>query len=184
MLTINIVGEEQYDEESNRFLLPVDYSVELEHSLVSLSKWESEWCKPFLDSKEKTVEETYSYIEHMVVGEKPPPDFLKRLRQSDLEKISAYLGAKGTATTFFDYGSDANAKKSSEVFTSETIYYLMASYQIPFVPCDTWNLNRLMTLIRVFQIKNEKPKKMSRADLARRNAELNRQRREQLKSNG
>lgn len=179
MLKVVIDSVEHFDEETQTFVEKGGTEVELEHSLLSLSKWESKFEKPFLGKEEKTTEEVLGYIEAMVVGE-IPEGFLAKLSEKHVSEINNYINAKMSATWFSDH-SDAPA--SREVITSELIYYWMISFQIPF-ECETWHLNRLFTLIRICNLKGAKPKKMSRAEIARRNRELNAQRRAQLGTSG
>lgn len=180
MLTITVSGVESYDEKLEQFVSIGDITLELEHSLVSLSKWESEFEKPFLGKGDKTSEETLAYIRCMVLGKDPPGDFLQRLSKENLETINAYIDRKMTATWFSD---QPGAPRSREVITSELVYYWMTVFDIPF-ECETWHLNRLFTLIRICNVKQAKPKKMSRAEVATRNRELNAQRKAQLGTRG
>jgi len=180
MLTIKVLGVEAYDEKLEQFVTIGDLTLELEHSLVSLSKWESEFEKPFLGKEAKTSEETLAYVRCMVLTENPPGNFLQRLSKENLETIHEYIDRKMTATWFSD---QPGAPRSREVITSELVYYWMTVFQIPF-ECETWHLNRLFTLIRICNIKQAKPKKMSRAEIASRNRELNAQRKAQLGTRG
>lgn len=180
MLIITVPGVESYDEKLEKFVNIGDVTLELEHSLVSLSKWESEFEKPFLGKGEKSSEETLGYVRCMIVGEIPRGDYLKRLSKDNLEAIHAYIERKMTATWFSD---QPGTPKSREVITSELVYYWMTAFQIPF-ECEAWHLNRLFTLIRICGIKQAKPKKMSRSEMAARNRELNAQRKAQLGTKG
>jgi hypothetical protein len=180
MLTIMVPGIELYDEILEEFTSSPSITLELEHSLVSLSKWESEFEKPFLNEKEKTTEETLGYIRAMTLTSNVPPEVYLRLSKENLDSIRTYIDAKMTATWFSD---SSNAPKSREVITAEIIYYWMVTFQIPF-ECQYWHLGRLLTLIRVCSIKNAPPKKMSRADQAAHNRSLNAQRRAKLGSRG
>ncbi len=180
MLTITVPGVEYFDEEKQEFLTDGDFVLELEHSLVSLSKWESIYEKPFLGVGEKTTEEILSYIETMILTSKFPPEVLHNLSEDNLEQINTYIEAKMTATWFSDV---PNAPKSREVITSELIYFWMFGFNIP-MQCETWHLNRLFTLIKVCNVKNAAPKKMSRGEQAARNRELNAQRKAQLNTQG
>jgi hypothetical protein len=157
-----------------------DCVLDLEHSLVSLSKWESIYEKPFLGPKEKTPEEILGYIEAMILNPKIPPGVLSRLSLENRDEISAYIDSRQSATWFRETTSPAHSR---EVITSELIYYWMISCNIPF-ECQNWHLNRLFTLIRVFNVKNTKPTKMSRGELAARNRALNEQRKTQLGTQG
>jgi hypothetical protein len=180
MLTIIVSGTEMYDEKQGKFVSVNDVTLELEHSLVSLSKWESIFEKPFLGKDSKTPEEIYTYIKCMTLTPEVPEEVFTRLSQDNLETITKYIEAKRTATWFSD---QPGPPKAREVITSEVIYYWMTTFQIPF-ECERWHLNRLFTLIRVCNIKQGKPKKMSRSEIARRNRELNAQRKAQLGTSG
>lgn len=180
MLTIVIEGDELFDEETNTFSTTNDVTIELEHSLLSLSKWESKHEKPFLSSNEKTGEEIFDYIAAMVLTPNIDPDVLERLSPKNIEQIQEYIDSKQSATTF---GIMPERRGQGEVITSELIYYWMVAFQIPF-ECQEWHLNRLFSLIRICNIKNSPPKKMSRAEMAQRNAALNAQRRQQLGTKG
>jgi hypothetical protein len=169
-----------FDEQSGEFATHGDVTLELEHSLVSLSKWESEWEKPFLGTKAKTPEEIFSYIKCMILTPNPPGEILHKLSKDNLELINAYIDAKMTATWFSE---SPGTPKTREIITSELIYYWMTLFNIPF-ECENWHLNRLFTLIRICNIKQAKPKKMSRSEIAARNRELNHQRKAQLGTKG
>ena len=179
MLTIVVPGVEHFDEDKQEFVTVGDVVLDLEHSLVSLSKWESKYEKPFLGN-EKSTEETIGYVKCMVITPDVPEETFDKLTDSNLISIQEYLDAKMTATWF----SEApGAPQTRDVITAELIYYWMITFQIP-MECQNWHLNRLFTLIRVCNIKQSKPKKMSRADIAARNRELNEQRRAQLGTKG
>ena len=180
MLTIIISSPEQYDELNNKFIKSEIFVVELEHSLASMSKWESKFEKPFLGKSEKTTDETVEYIKCMVVTPNFDYNILNYLSNSNLHEINKYIDSKQTATTF---NQIADKKNNAEVVTSELIYYWMIAFNIPF-SCENWHLNRLLTLVRICNVKNSKPKKMSRTELAQRNAMLNAERRARLNSSG
>ena len=176
MLEINVVTGESYDETDSKFKTDQTYRVELEHSLVSVSKWESLWEIPFLGKDDKTSEQTVSYVRMMIRGDDPPPEVFQKLLTSHLPEIKTYIEAKMTATTV------AEAPGSSgrpEIITSELIYFWMISMKIP-VQFQDWHLNRLITLIRVITLKNAPKKKMSMAD----RKALNRQRLAQHNTRG
>ena len=179
MLTIILPAGEWYDQERNLFIPYKECSLTLEHSLVSISKWESKWHKPFYGNKEKTQEETIDYIRCMVIGQIPDINFYKRFSEKNISEISEYITDPMTATTF----SNNNKKASKEILTSEIIYYLMVAYGIPF-ECQKWHINKLLTLIKVCEIKNEPPKKMSKADIYSRNRALNAARRAKYNTKG
>lgn len=178
MLKIDVPSREVYDEETQRFYVVPATELELEHSLVSLSKWESEWEKPFLGKDPKTTEETISYIKAMTLTEDIPPEVYANLTNDNLNSVNEYIGKKMTATWFREDG-----KKGREIITAELIYYWMVSFRIPF-ECQYWHLNRLFTLVKVCSEKNSPPKKMSRSEIAQRNRELNAQRKAQLGTRG
>jgi hypothetical protein len=179
MLEITIPGIELYDEEKNEFINYDEKTVKFEHSLVSVSKWESKWCKPFLSGKEKTAEEILDYIICMTVTEGITDDIYSRLTQENFSKINEYIGHPMTATTF----NDERKSGSREIITSEIIYYWMVAFNIPF-ECQYWHLNRLLTLIKVCNIKNNPPKKMSKQEVLSRNKALNEARKRELKTKG
>ena len=181
MLRLTIpLSPEGWDEEKQEFVEPRTVTLLLEHSLISLSKWESKWCKPFLGKEEKTYEETIDYIKCMTTTQNVDPDAYNHLTQENVNQINEYISAPMTATTFRD---EKKGRINNEIITSELVYYWMVALQIPF-ECQKWHLNRLLTLIKVCNIKNQPPKKMSKGDVMRRNAELNAARRKQLNSKG
>jgi hypothetical protein len=180
MLTIIVSGTESFDETTGKFVVVGGTALELEHSLVSLSKWESIHEKAFLGKTAKTSEEVVSYIECMVMTSEIPPEVFQELSEANFTAINDYLNANMTATYFQDNPITPNSR---EVITSELIYYWMTVFNIPF-ECEHWHLNRLFTLIRICNIKQEKPKKQNRAQIAARNRELNEQRKKQHGTTG
>jgi hypothetical protein len=180
MLTIIVPGVEMFDDEYQEFVTKDDIVLELEHSLASLSKWESIYEKPFLGEVPKSSDELLGYIKAMTLTLNVSEKVFHKLSQDNINEINTYLDSKMTATWFSD---SPNAPKTREIITSELIYYWMTVFNIPF-ECETWHLNRLFTLIRICNIKQAKPKKMSRSEIASRNRELNAQRKAQLGSTG
>jgi hypothetical protein len=180
MLKLIIPGTEYFNEETETFETVGDVELELEHSLVSLSKWESKFKKPFLTNDKKTANEIYCYIETMIISPIYPADALMRLSEDNINRINDYIESPESATTF---GAMPDKKVKGEVITSELIYYWMVAFNIPF-ECEYWHLNRLFSLIRICNIKNSKPKKMSRNEIATRNRELNAIRRAQYNTKG
>lgn len=181
MLYITVPSVELWDEAKEEFVKTKEQTLQLEHSLVSVSKWEAKWCKVFLSRKEKTYEETIDYIKCMTITQNVSPDTYKYLTKDNIEQINKYISAPMTATWFSE--DKSGSRSNSEQVTSELIYYWMIAFNIPF-ECQKWHLNRLLTLIRVCNIKNKPAKKMSRSDIMRRNASLNAARRKQLNTNG
>lgn len=180
MLQIVVPGCELWDEQTEEFKQEKDQILQLEHSLISLSKWESKWCKVFLSKQEKSYEETIDYIKCMTLTQNVDPEVYNRLTRENVSEIEKYIAAPMTATYF---SNDQNKSSSREQITSELIYYWMIALNIPF-ECQKWHLNRLLTLIRVCEIKNRPPKKMSKSAIMSRNAALNAERRKRLNSNG
>lgn len=180
MLQLVIEPREEWNETTQEFVYTKGQTLQLEHSLVSVSKWEAKWCKPFLSKESKTVEETVDYIRCMTLTQNVDPNIYRILSRENLEKVNAYIDSPMTATKVPDKSS---GPQSRETITSELIYYWMISYQIPF-ECQKWHLNRLLTLIRVCGYKNAPAKKHSKRDLMSRNAALNAARRQQLNTKG
>jgi len=180
MLRITIPAVEQWNEEKQEFISTKEQMLSLEHSLVSISKWESKWCKVFLTKQEKTFEETLDYIKFMTLTQNVDPEVYKYLTNGNIDEINRYIEAPMTATYFSE---DKNGKTSREQITAEIIYYWMISLNIPF-ECQKWHLNRLLTLIKVCNIKNTPPKKRNKKEIMSRNAALNAARRKQLNTKG
>lgn len=175
-----VLGDEFFNEETQEFEIPNQVVVDLEHSLISLSKWESDYQKPFLGVGEKTSEEIFGYLKAMIISPNVDPDVLYTCTQSTIDKIQAYIDSSQSATTF---GTMPERRGPGETITSELIYFWMVSYNIPF-ECQHWHLNRLFALIRICNIKNTPPKKMSRNEIAQRNRELNERRKQELGTKG
>ena len=180
MLKIIIPSTEMWDEVNEKFVYSKEQVLQLEHSLVSLSKWESKWCKPFLSKENKTFEETIDYIRCMTINQNIQDEVYNCLTGENIREINEYISAPMTATRF---SNDAIGKGSREQITSELIYYWMIALNIPF-ECQKWHINRLLTLIRVCNIKNHPSKKMSRREIMSRNTALNAARRKKLRTNG
>lgn len=180
MLRITIKGDDFFDEEKNEFISIGDVILDLEHSLVSLSKWEAKYEKAFLGRSEKTNEELFDYLRCMIVNEDFDPTVMQRASKENFEEIQKYIESNQSAVKF-----DAMPGKSGtgETITSELIYYWMVAYNIPF-ECEVWHLNRLFALIRICNVKNAPKKKMSKQEIARQNRELNAKRKAELGTKG
>lgn len=173
MLTLEIDGGvECWDEKTEEFLYSKSMTLTLEHSLYTISKWEEKWLKPFFDEKPKTNEEALDYIRIMSVGQ-TDPDVYKCLNESHIKAINDYISSPATATTISQKQKTQPTRK--EKLTSELIYYAMIAYEIP-VEFEHWHINRLMTLIKVCDIKNNPQKKMKGRELAKYNHGLNAER--------
>lgn len=179
MLQITIPKQELFNDKTQEFISTKETTIQLEHSLVSLSKWESKWNVPFLGKGEKTIEQTLDYIKCMTITQNVNPLVYSCLTNKNIDDINNYIDAPMTATTF----GQSNQPPNREIVTSEVIYYWMIALNIP-MECQKWHLNRLLTLIRVCNIKNTPPKKMSRSEIINRNAALNAARRKKLNSKG
>lgn len=180
MLQITIPGVEMWDERNEEFVFSDEQVLTLEHSLVSISKWEAKWQKPFLSKDPMTDGETVDYIRCMSLSGDVDPDVLRRLTRENIRQVSEYIDNPMTATTIHE---QKTGRRSNEMVTSELIYYWMVALNIPF-ECQYWHLNRLLTLIRVCNIKNQDPKKMSKRDIYSSNAALNAARRKQMHTKG
>ena len=179
MLKITIPALEQFNETDNEFVILKEQRLQLEHSLVSLSKWESKWCKPFLSKENKTFEESVDYIRCMTLTQNIDPNVYLRIGSENVKQVSEYIEAPMTATVF----SSAKKATSKEIITSEIIYYWMITMNIPF-ECTKWHLNRLLALINVCNIKNQPQKKMNKKEIMNQNASLNAARRQALNTKG
>lgn len=181
MLKIIIPNQEFWDEKKEEFINTKSTILQLEHSLVSLSKWESKWHKPFLSKGNKTSEETIDYIRCMTLTQNVNPSIYNFITNEIIKQVSNYIDDPMTATWF----SKEDKKLSSrEVITAEIIYYWMVTLNIPF-ECQKWHLNRLLTLIKVCNLKNNTSQQtLSKNQLAKRNIELNAARRKALRSKG
>ena len=178
MLRITIPGREFWDEVNNEFVSYDDCELKLEHSLVSLSKWESKWQKPFLTT-DMNGEQTLDYIKIMTINSDVDPEVYTRLTQENIETIRDYISNPMTATTF---RKDQSGKRNNEIVTAELIYYWMIAYNIPF-DCQKWHLNRLLTLIQVCEVKNNpNKKKMSMNEIYSQNSSINAARRKAVKA--
>ncbi len=181
MLTITIPDMEFYDEKNNRFVIKKSRKIVLEHSLVSVSKWEAKWKKPYISKEPKSREEIIDYIRCMTITQNVDNDTYYYLNNNIISEIVDYIDAPMTATWFNE--SKNTPQANSKQITSELIYYWMISFNIP-VEFQKWHLNRLITLIKVCNAESKPQKKRSSRSLMSRNAALNAARRKQLNSKG
>lgn len=188
MLQVTIPGSpgvELWDYEKQEFIYKPptkEQKLQLEHSLVSLSKWESKWCKPFLSDIQMTEEESIDYIRCMTLTQNVPPEVYDNIPSSVINEVSDYI-AKPMTATWFSEDKKKGRKSSNEKVTAELIYYWMISLTIP-MKCEKWHLNRLLTLIRVCDVKNAPQKKMSKRSILSQNAALNAARKQRLNTHG
>lgn len=185
MLELYIPETELYDERAGIFINVKETLLRLEHSLVSISKWEAKWHKPFMHSSEKTREELIDYVRCMTLSQNVNPNVYLCITDDHLIQINDYIQDPMTATWFSDIqnGKQLGYKYSGQIVTSELVYFWMISYNIP-VEFQKWHFNRLMTLIKVCDEKNKDPKKMSKKDIIERNKRLNEARRKASGSKG
>lgn len=185
MLTLNIDKTELLDEKTQKFISCEKCTLTLEHSLVSISKWEAKYHKPFIDNTEKTSEELIDYIRCMTITQNVNPNVYKIIATNKnlITTINNYIQDTMTATTFTSRRAPQPKGRSSEKMTSELIYFWMVTYNIPF-DCQKWHINRLLTLIRICNIKNDSGKKMPKKDILKGNRSLNQMRRQKLGTNG
>lgn len=179
MLKIKIPSIELFDEKQNLFSHTKEYELQLEHSLVSISKWESKWKKPFLLKDKKTKEEMIDYVRCMTITQNIDHDVYNYLRDAELELINEYIEDPMSATTF----NDNKKSKNKEIITSEIIYHWMIFFNIPS-EYQKWHLNKLMALINVCNLKNQSSKKRSRKEILEERSRLNAERKAKLNSNG
>ena len=174
MLELPIKGREMFDENTFEFKQFKDTTLKLEHSLVSVSKWEEKYKKPFLTEQSKTREETIFYIKCMTINNNVDDDVYNLITDDHITEVNEYIADQKTATWFTDYSNDDSS--NGEQVTSELIYYWMIYHRIP-PEYQKWHLSRLMTLIKICNIKNSPPKKMSEAETLQMYKELNAKRR-------
>ena len=180
MLEIIVPPVELWDPKARRFSKSKEYKLQLEHSLISISKWESKWKKSFLKDEDKTPEETLDYIKCMTLTQNVPPEAYLYLTEENVKQIVAYIRDSMTATWFSE---DSNRKFSREIITNEVIYDWMIEFGVPF-ECQKWHLNRLITLIRVRAAKSKKAKPMNEQDTLSMYRDINATRRKRLNSKG
>lgn len=179
MLSITISKNEFFNEQTSCFVVVPEHTITLEHSLLSISRWESKWNKAYLSKKPKTDRELLDYISCMSMNKEISMEALLSLTNEQLIQIHEYINSPMTATTFLE----DNVKNSNKIITSEEIYSQMVALNIPF-ECQKWHFNRLMTLIRVCALHNQPAKKMSKSEIMNRNRRLNAERKAKYNTRG
>lgn len=180
MLRLKIAPTEMWDERKQEFVQTGERELMLEHSLVSLAKWESKWQKPFLDQKPKTGDEMLDYVRCMTITQNVSPETYSRLTTGNMAEIEQYISRPMTATAF---SAEQHGNRNGEKTTAELIYYWMVTLSIPF-ECEKWHLNRLLALIRVCNLKNQPARKKSQRAILQENRALNAARRQRLRTRG
>jgi hypothetical protein len=180
VLTINVLGEEYFDDDKQEFVYPESFELQLEHSLASLSKWEEEYEKPFLDQKEKTTEEAFYYIYCMILTPGYDRDVVHKLSEENVQAIQEYIQKPMTATWFS--GSQKKGR-NTEMITAELIYWWVSQAGFP-ESYHRFHLNKLFTLLRIHGLKNQKPEKLSRREQFEKQRALNDKRRKELGTTG
>lgn len=180
MLRLKIAPTEMWDERKQEFVQTGERELMLEHSLVSLAKWESKWQKPFLDQKPKTGDEMLDYVRCMTITQNVSPETYSRLTTGNMAEIEQYISRPMAATTF---SAEQHGNRNGEKTTAELIYYWMVTLSIPF-ECEKWHLNRLLALIRVCNLKNQPARKKSQRAILQENRALNAARRQRLRTRG
>lgn len=187
MITITVPKREVFDTE-NQIFYRVDHetTIQLEHSLISLQKWESKWHVPFLyDKTQKTFEQTIDYIRCMCVTPNVKEDVFYCIPPSEMQRISEYIHDPMTATWFRDdkKNQDPLNKPKKEIVTAEIIYYWMITLNIPS-EYKKWHLNQLLTLIRVINVKNTPQKKRPRREILEEYKAINEENKKKFNTKG
>lgn len=180
MLEITIPKFELYDEGNNEFLEIGPYNLSMEHSLVSISKWESKWHKPFIGQDNLSNEEVVDYFRCMTITKNVNPIAYSYLSSDNIKKINEYIDDPMTGTTFYEFLPERSEDKKK--ISSEEIYSKMILLEIPF-ECEKWHINRLLTLIRVCNL-DRSDKKMTKMETMKAYQKLNAERRKNLKTKG
>lgn len=180
MIEITIPAVELWDEIKQEFIKTKEQTIRLEHSLVSISKWESKWCKPFWSNKDKTNAEIIDYIRCMTLTQNVDPNTYLALTAENLSQILAYIDAPMTARVSSD---NKKSKGTISFITAENVYYWMINCGIP-MECEKWHFNRLMALIHFCLSKQTKPEKRSRSEILSDHARINAENRKRFNSKG
>ena len=176
MFELTIGATEHFNQETSEFEMLNGVTIELEHSLFALSKWESKFEIPFLNNDNLTDEQMMYYIQCMTITKNVDPKLYGSLSEANIITVNEYLNKKHTATWFSEHGNGPGRRTSNEIVTSELIYFWLTACQIPF-ECEHWNLKRLLTLIQVCNEKNKPQKKMDRKTMMNKHRSVNASRR-------
>ncbi len=183
MLRIIVPATELYDEKKNLFYpAGKPHELVLEHSLVSLSKWESKWKKPFMVKGEKSIPETVSYVECMTITQNVNPEVYLHLSEENLRQVAEYIADPMTAAVI--HRSQSEGSSSGTFMTAEIFYWKMSMHNIPYDPCQKWHLGRLIALLNVCDEKSSPPKRMGRNEILAQNAALNELRKKEWHTKG
>ena len=182
MLQLKISSSRWFDESREEFVIYPATSLKLEHSLISIQRWEAKWHKSFLNSKELSTEEIKDYVRCMSLDQNVDAAVYDRLTMKEIDQIKEYIANPMTATTFSNRNPSPPGR---QIVTAELIYYWMTAYNIPF-ECAKWHINQLLTLIRVCGIKNSPNNKVkgSNRKMGEQRAALNKARRARTGSAG
>ncbi len=185
MLTIIIPQSEGFNEITSEFITIPETHLNLEHSLISISKWESKWHKAFLKDNNKTPEEMLDYIKCMTLNKNVDESIYNFLNHNHINKIIKYMQDRQSAAYLNDAGEKllSGRTKTGDVLTSDLIYYMMFSLKIP-IECQKWHLNRLLILIHIFNIKNSAGKRSNNRSILSNNAAINASRRKKYNTRG
>ena len=162
-LKIFIPEKELWDDSRGEFISTKEHRLTLEHSLVSLTKWESKWCKPFLSPEEKTQEEIMDYVRCMIMDEDVEDEIVYAFTPAEMKKVEAYIAKDQTGTTIPET-KDSNEPRSNELMTSELIYYYLGQIQCLSPTIENWHLSRTLMLIRVASFKQKPEKELNKKE--------------------
>ncbi len=177
MLKIIVPAGELFDPKTETFIYTKPVELVLEHSLVAISKWESKWEIPFLNT-ELTIEQFVDYVRCMTITQNVDPNVYLTMNQTVMNRIRAYMDAKMSAAVI--HSDRQNNRSSTKFITADLIYYWMVALQIPF-ECQKWHINRLLMLIRIAEIEQNPNKKLSKAESAKKSQAINAARRAKMK---
>ena len=178
MLKLTIPTCELYDEEKSMFINIPERTLSFEHSLASISQWESKWHIPFLDSKDKTIEQRNYYYWCMCLDVVELED-IRHIPYEQMKQIDEYIEDPMTATWI----NDRNKRRSNRIITAELVYCWMFNLNIP-LECEKWNFNKLCTLIKVCNLENSPPQKMGKQEVLNTYRNLNAARKAKLNTKG